>query len=55
MVENRPSRSVTKPCSACMLLGMNAGLEYMDGKDANTDTLMWLHHVRLADRSLWQS
>jgi hypothetical protein len=48
MIENRPSRSVAKPCSTCMLLGMNAGLEYMDGKDANTDTLMWLHHVRLA-------
>jgi hypothetical protein len=45
MIENRPNPSVDKPCSNCMILGMNAGLEYPDGADANTDTLMWLHHV----------
>jgi hypothetical protein len=28
-----------------MILGMNAGLEYPDGSDANTNTKMWLHHV----------
>jgi hypothetical protein len=45
MIWNQPSPSITKPCSDCMILGMNAGLEYPDGKDANTDTGMWLHHV----------
>lgn len=29
------------------ILGMNAGLEYPDGTDANTDTKMWLHHVSI--------
>lgn len=45
MIWNWPTFSVTKPCSDCMLLGMNAGLEYLDGKHANTDTKMWLHHM----------
>ncbi|KAF2665746.1 hypothetical protein BT63DRAFT_417281 [Microthyrium microscopicum] len=45
MIENRPSMSVDKPCQNCMLLGMNAGLEYPDGSDANTNTMMWLHHM----------
>jgi hypothetical protein len=48
MIENRPTPSVDKPCSNCMILGMNAGLEYVDGADANTDTLMWLHHVSIS-------
>jgi hypothetical protein len=46
MVWNSPSPSIDKPCSKCMIIGMNAGLEYADGTDANTDTKMWLHHVR---------
>ncbi|KAF2436265.1 hypothetical protein EJ08DRAFT_692141 [Tothia fuscella] len=45
MINNRPSPSVDKPCSRCMILGMNAGLEYPDGADANTNTKMWLHHM----------
>jgi hypothetical protein len=45
MLWNKPTASVTKPCSQCMIIGMNAGLEYADGSDANTDTMMWLHHV----------
>lgn len=45
MIENRPSPSVDKPCQNCMILGMNAGLEYPDGADANTNTKMWLHHM----------
>jgi hypothetical protein len=48
MIWNQPTPSITKPCSDCMILGMNAGLEYLDGADANTDTKMWLHHVRSA-------
>jgi hypothetical protein len=30
-----------------MIIGMNAGLEYAEGGDANTDTKMWLHHMVL--------
>jgi hypothetical protein len=47
MLWNKPTSSVTKPCSNCMIIGMNAGLEYPDGNDANTDSMMWLHHVSL--------
>jgi len=38
-----------KPCDSdtCVLLTMRAGLEYADGKDANTDTGSWLHHTVL--------
>jgi len=47
MIWNQPSPSITKPCSDCMILGMNAGLEFLDGTDANTDQKMWLHHMVL--------
>jgi hypothetical protein len=47
MLWNKPTSSVTKPCTKCMIIGMNAGLEYADGSDANTDTMMWLHHMVL--------
>jgi hypothetical protein len=45
MIWNQPTPKIAKPCSSCMIVSMNAGLEYLDGKDANTDTNMWLHHV----------
>jgi len=47
MIWNQPTASITKPCSDCMIVGMNAGLEYLDGSDANTDTKLWLHHMVL--------
>jgi hypothetical protein len=47
MIWNQPTPKIAKPCSSCMIVAMNAGLEYMDGKDANTDSLMWLHHMVL--------
>jgi hypothetical protein len=37
-----------KPCGEageCTIVGMFAGLEYPDGKNANIDTGLWLHHV----------
>lgn len=35
-----------KPCEGeCTIVGVNAGLEYPDGKNANIDTGLWLHHV----------
>lgn len=43
---NYPHQYVKKPCEGdCIILGMNAGLEYPDGKVANIDTGLWLHHV----------
>jgi len=47
MIWNQPTPKIAKPCSKCVILAMNAGLEYLDGKDANTDTNMWLHHMVL--------
>lgn len=56
MVWNSPSPSIEKPCPGkCTLIGMNAGLEFADGSDANTDQKMWLHHVsrcRVSDLQL---
>lgn len=43
---NYPDLGVEKPCGDCVLVGMNAGLEYPDGRDANTKEGLWLHHVR---------
>ncbi|QDS68047.1 hypothetical protein FKW77_009716 [Venturia effusa] len=36
-----------KPCEECTIVGMNAGLEYPDGTNANIDTGLWLHHMVL--------
>ncbi|KAF2428039.1 hypothetical protein EJ08DRAFT_719738 [Tothia fuscella] len=41
-----------KPCDAqdggaCTIVGMYAGLEYPDGKNANIDSGLWLHHFVL--------
>jgi hypothetical protein len=43
---NYPDLKIEKPCEECILLGINAGLEYPNGSDANVATGMWLHHVR---------
>lgn len=49
MVWNSPNPSIEKPCTGkCTIIGMNAGLEFADGTDANTDQKMWLHHVCLS-------
>ncbi|TID20324.1 hypothetical protein E2P81_ATG07626 [Venturia nashicola] len=48
MVWNSPNPSIEKPCTGkCTIVGMNAGLEFGDGTDANTDQKMWLHHMVL--------
>ncbi|QDS77070.1 hypothetical protein FKW77_007229 [Venturia effusa] len=48
MVWNSPTPSIEKPCTGkCTIVGMNAGLEFADGSDANTDQKMWLHHMVL--------
>ena len=42
---NYPDNSVKKPCEDCYIVGMSAGLEWPDGKNANINEGMWLHHV----------
>jgi hypothetical protein len=42
---NFPDTVVEKPCDQCTIVGMNAGLEFPDGKNANIDNGLWLHHV----------
>ncbi|KAF2403656.1 hypothetical protein EJ06DRAFT_527256 [Trichodelitschia bisporula] len=45
---NYPDQKIDKPCAGeCTILGLNAGLEYPDGSNANIDTGMWLHHFVL--------
>jgi len=46
MLANYPHDNMEKPCSGdCTILGITAGLEYPDGKNANIDTGLWLHHM----------
>ncbi|KAF2665461.1 hypothetical protein BT63DRAFT_417021 [Microthyrium microscopicum] len=45
MLANYVERNIEKPCVRCTLLGMTAGLEYENGKNANIDTGLWLHHM----------
>jgi hypothetical protein len=42
---NYPDKQIEKPCEECIIVGINAGLEYPDGKTANIDSNMWLHHA----------
>jgi hypothetical protein len=42
---NYADNGAPKPCEECTIIGMNAGLEYPDGTNANIDTGLWLHHV----------
>jgi hypothetical protein len=46
MVDN-VKMNIPKPCTDCTILYMNAGMEYANGTDANTDTGSWLHHIVL--------
>lgn len=45
MLWNYPDTNVAKPCTECTIVGQVAGLEYPDGRNANVDTGMWLHHM----------
>jgi hypothetical protein len=44
---NYPDNWVKKPCDECYIVGMNAGLEWPNGENANINRGMWLHHVSL--------
>jgi hypothetical protein len=43
--------AANKPCTNCYITGLQAGLEYLNGSYANSNTGMWLHHVVLYDFS----
>lgn len=42
---NYPDTSIEKPCTQCTVVAQQAGLEFPDGKNANIDSGLWLHHV----------
>jgi hypothetical protein len=45
MLYNYPTQE-KKPCTGkCTIVGFKAGLEYRDGKNANINNGMWLHHM----------
>jgi len=50
MIWNQPATDVKKPCENCYITSMNAGLEYVNGGNANISTGMWLHHMVLLDQ-----
>jgi hypothetical protein len=45
MLWNYPDIGVTKPCEECVLLNQQAGLEFINGSNANIDKGLWLHHM----------
>jgi hypothetical protein len=45
MIWNYPDTGVPKPCDECTIIAQVAGLEYPNGKNANIDTGLWLHHM----------
>jgi hypothetical protein len=55
MVWNQPVQNIKKPCGACYVTGMVAGLEYADGSNANINTGVWLHHMVLMARGAGKS
>ncbi|KAF2664916.1 hypothetical protein BT63DRAFT_79607 [Microthyrium microscopicum] len=45
---NFADNAAPKPCEDdCAIMGINAGLEYPNGTNANIDTGLWLHHMVL--------
>ena len=42
-------KSVTMPCTDCLITWMQADLHYVNGTEANTNTGLWLHHTVLAN------
>lgn len=54
-LSNFPDLTAEKPCEECTIIKMEAGLEYPNGTDANIDSGMWLHHVRICYRPFQSS
>ena len=44
-------RSTTLPCQDCFITWLQMGLEHADGRTANAETGMWLHHGVLVNRN----
>jgi hypothetical protein len=45
MIANRIIPNVSKPCSNCYLMGMQADLVRPNGESVNVDDGLWLHHM----------
>jgi len=45
LLYNQPVINFKKPCVDCLVTSLVAGLEFMDGKNADTDNGLWLHHM----------
>jgi hypothetical protein len=45
MLWNYPDLNIPKPCNECTIVEQWAGLEFADGRNANIDSGMWLHHM----------
>jgi hypothetical protein len=45
MLWNYPDTNIQKPCNDCMITGILADYEYLNGTSANIDSGQWLHHV----------
>ncbi|KAF2671815.1 hypothetical protein BT63DRAFT_452322 [Microthyrium microscopicum] len=47
MLWNYPDTNIQKPCDDCMITGIVAEYEYLNGTKANIDSGQWLHHIVL--------
>jgi hypothetical protein len=45
MLWNYPDTNIDKPCNDCMLTGITADYEDLNGKSVNVDSGAWLHHA----------
>ena len=51
MIRNNFAFDVQRPCTNCYITSMQAGLVTPDGRSANIDRGLWLHHMVLFDTS----
>jgi len=51
MIKNSFAANVKRPCSNCYITSMQAGLITADGRSANVDRGLWLHHMVMFDSS----
>jgi hypothetical protein len=46
MLWNYPDTNIQKPCTECMIVGIEPDYENLQGESVNIDAGHWLHHVR---------
>jgi hypothetical protein len=51
MIRNNFAFDVQRPCTNCYITSMQAGLVTPDGRSANVDRGLWLHHMVMFDTS----